>query len=326
MRARALALCALCLRRAGSRAGVVPQRLRLPRWCDLHRTTGRIGGAQRGLASTGDRVDFVVTLGPSATPGHSTGRLERQTARGTVAIRELTGASCQEVADALALNIELALQPAGSLAPSGPIAEPAPSAFAGMSVDVAEQRDAAAAPAKASGGTAGGLGVHMGAQATLTSGLAPTAAPGIALFVDVGVAGHASARATARGSHTASDARETTLSVWLVAGRLEGCPWSWSLGELWLAPCAGLDLGVLWAEGSGPQGTRPRLDSGLWMAGTGQLRARVRIIEALALEAEAGAQVPLKRYDFGLDASAATVFRTPAVGACAGLGIAWLLP
>lgn len=44
---------------------------------------------------------------PVAAPSTSSGRLERQTARGTVAIRELVAGRCEEVTEALALSLEL---------------------------------------------------------------------------------------------------------------------------------------------------------------------------------------------------------------------------
>src|SRR5688572_23288101 len=62
------------------------------------------------LAEAGDRVDFVVNL--SMTPGSgAVGRLERETERGTVAIREVADPSCERAADVVALNLALALDP-----------------------------------------------------------------------------------------------------------------------------------------------------------------------------------------------------------------------
>ncbi|HEY0469423.1 MAG TPA: hypothetical protein VGC79_34775, partial [Polyangiaceae bacterium] len=67
---------------------------------------------QARLAQAGDHIDFVVTL---VANGHETvGRLERQTDSGIVAIRELRDATCERVADALALSLGLALGPGDS--------------------------------------------------------------------------------------------------------------------------------------------------------------------------------------------------------------------
>lgn len=57
----------------------------------------------------GDRIDFVVTLG--SEQGLASGRLERQTDRGTVAIRDIQGSSCEVVAEARALTLTLTAAP-----------------------------------------------------------------------------------------------------------------------------------------------------------------------------------------------------------------------
>ncbi|HEX7452962.1 MAG TPA: hypothetical protein VF294_11780, partial [Polyangiaceae bacterium] len=77
----------------------------------------KIDGATRAhLAQAGDHIDFVVTL---LTSGNETvGRLERQTDGGTVAIRELRDATCERVADGLALSLGLALDPTQPSAPA----------------------------------------------------------------------------------------------------------------------------------------------------------------------------------------------------------------
>src|SRR5690606_18071821 len=72
--------------------------------------------AQIRLAEAGDRVDFVVNL--ALGPEGAKGRLERETARGTVAIREVEDLSCEKVAQVVALNLSLALEPG--------VPEPAP--------------------------------------------------------------------------------------------------------------------------------------------------------------------------------------------------------
>lgn len=54
--------------------------------------------ARTRLAQAGDHIDFVVTL--LSANGETVGRLERQTDRGTVAMRELRDATCTQVANA----------------------------------------------------------------------------------------------------------------------------------------------------------------------------------------------------------------------------------
>jgi hypothetical protein len=299
---------------------------------------GRPGQA----ASAGDRVDFVVTLGPApasglAQPG-SVGRLERQTERGTVAIRELRAARCEDVAEALALSLELALQPVADnppeqLAPSAPTvqngAESLPNVGAPMpaSPPAAPEEEPSATPSSlAPAPSRSHLGLRLGVQGTLATGIAPSAMPGVAVFVELGgVTASPSARLSLRGGYRESEApgTGTDLQVVLLAGRLEGCPWTWVSGVFSLEPCAGLDLGVLRAESPGPQG---RSDSGVWLSGAAHGRAAWRIAPALLLEVELGALVPFVRYDLGADMTTASLFQTAPVGVAAALGAAWLLP
>ncbi len=295
-------------------------------------------GRHAQLASAGDRVDFVVTLdgpGPAAASPQSLGRLERQTERGTVAIRELRAPRCEDVAEALALSLELALQPVAdntaasgpseAASPSGPSmaeapgAEPLPGA-----ADRSSESDAGTPPA--SDERAASPGLRLGLQATLTTGVGPAALPGLAVFAALARESPGpSARVALRGGYQERElARSSTeLGIALMAGRLEGCPWSWAFGRFALEPCFGLEVGVLRAEARGDRG---RSDSGVWVAGVGHVRLAWRVAQALSLEAELGALVPFVRYDLGPDADSSSLFRTEPVGLAGALGAAWHLP
>jgi hypothetical protein len=65
------------------------------------------------LAGVGERVDFVVTVSDLGT--ESRGRLERQSHQQIVPIRDAVSTTCDEVADALALGIDRALEPGGDV-------------------------------------------------------------------------------------------------------------------------------------------------------------------------------------------------------------------
>lgn len=87
----------------------------------------RVEGRTARLARAGDHVDYVVTLDSDGKS--STGRLERQSARGTIAMSELRGGPCGEVSEALALSLALAVTPREpEPRTSVPEAAPAPSA------------------------------------------------------------------------------------------------------------------------------------------------------------------------------------------------------
>jgi hypothetical protein len=210
-------------------------------------------GRSARLASVGDRVDFVVTL--QAQPDASSGRLERQTARGTVAIRELTSARCEEVAQGLALSLELALDPGASGAempaaeaalpqpgPPAPAAEVTPAATPAV-------RDAGATPVDAAP-IARPRPWRGGAHGSFTTGITPALAPGAALFIERGgAAGELSGRLSLLGSYGASRVQGARLAVGLLAARLEGCAFGWDAGSWSLTPCLGADAGLLLADG-----------------------------------------------------------------------------
>src|SRR5688572_25256353 len=122
-------------------------------------------GRSARLADAGDPIDFVVTLG--SKDGGSFGRLERQTERGTVAIRQVEAPACVEVADALALSLDLALDPGQAVGapPSAPLAPDAPVASEAAASQHPKSVPEAPPPRRSEP-----------AQATSSSPLAPSAA------------------------------------------------------------------------------------------------------------------------------------------------------
>jgi hypothetical protein len=223
----------------------------------LLRRLGRVAS----LAGVGDRVDFVVTLAYSAR--ESSGRLERQSSERTVAIRDVTAASCAEVADVLALSLDLALQPA------------------------AAERPASAPP------DASDLWLRrVGLQGTLETGLAHALLPGAALFVDLGSLPPAwRFRLSLRGAY-GKRAAAVALNLGLLASRLEGCR-DWLLGDVTLGLCGAVDLGLVHAESPADLG---RSDTGFWSAAGTHLRLALDNVRPLALEGQMGLLVPFVRY------------------------------
>jgi hypothetical protein len=274
-------------------------------------------GRRATLARVGDRVDFVVTV--AGAPTASSGRLERQTARGTVAIRELDAPRCEEVTEALALSLDIALDPANVAPSSGNApAAPAPGATSApppAAVDRAPDReDPAREPA-------GGGALALGAQGSLTKGIAPSWAAGGALFAELRV--RDAIPVTGRFSLAAAFADATRAAIdvdvlWL-AGRVEGCAFELRSGPVSLQPCAGAELGLVRAGGSGDGGQR---DTGSWAAALGMLRASLELDERFALEAQAGAALPFVRYAVG-SSLGGDLFRTDAVVPTLAIGGRW---
>jgi hypothetical protein len=276
-------------------------------------------GKTARLARVGDRVDFVVTLGSSS--GESSGRLERQTRGGTVAIREYRDARCEQVAEALALTLDLALEPevAAAQAASSP-ESPGESAAAASLESGAETTGESAARGAVKRAT-----IALGAQASITTGVAPGAVPGGALFVEghVGEAWLASWRGSLFGAYRQSAAQQREIEVLLLGGRVEACPLELRREPIAFSPCLGLDAGLLRATGPSTLGAT---DEGFWGAAAAHGRFAAALGEGVSLELQVGGLVPLVRYEMGNLDGAPAWFRTRAAGFAASVGAAWRIP
>jgi hypothetical protein len=219
-------------------------------------------GRAASLAQVGDRVDFVVTVAHAER--QSSGHLERQSSARTVTIRDVAAATCEEVAEVLALSLDLALQPGVEAQPAAP---PPQSASDGW-----EQR--------------------WGAQLTLETGLARAVLPGAAVFIDLRPAPRAwSLRVSLRGAYGERDVA-VALSVGLLATRAEAC-WAWVARDVALGLCGGADIGLVIAESSEDNG---RSDVGVWSSAVAHTRGHWRLGRLFALEAQLGLLVPFVRY------------------------------
>jgi hypothetical protein len=246
----------------------------------------RAFGRSAVLAGVGDRVDFVVTV--AHTGSESSGRLERQSRERTVAIRDVSAATCAEVVEVLALSLDLAEQPA-----------------AAGGAPVADDR---------------GWQAWLGAQGTVESGLARLVFPGGAVFVDLQPATEpVRVRASLRGAYRERDS-DIPLNVLLLASRVEACR-LWSFGALGVGPCAGIDLGLVRAESVGDNGLD---DSGVWSSGVLHARGLWGLGPGLALEAQAGVLVPVVRYRFSAEAGG-DVQDSAAVGPALAIGLSFAL-
>jgi hypothetical protein len=286
------------------------------------------------LAEAGDRVDFVVNL--SWTPeGGARGRLERETARGTVAIREVVDASCERAADVVALNLALALDP-DRPAPE-PVEAPATSPTAdgakgaeplravevtqasqprqGSTLAQAEpQPQESSEPAPAGprpdrwrvgvqGGVLGGVSPELMARGMAFVELRDALAPLLAGLT---------VRAAAVGTVGSSDTDSGVVGQSLWAGRLEVCPLSVGGPVLSLKPCGAGELGQLRAS-------RASSASAMWAALGIHARGQWILGSSAAIEAELGALFPLSRYE--VSAGSAVLYRSAPGGLSAALGI-----
>jgi hypothetical protein len=246
-------------------------------------------GREVRLASVGDRVDFVVTVADAAE--QSSGRLERQTELGTMAIREISAGRCDEVVEGLALSLDLALDPT--------------------------EKRSIAAPEHDRGDV---WSSSFGAGPTLTTAIARDLMFGVSLNAELAHAEGASLLLAARGARRESGVSpDLEITLALLEARAAGCPLGWRGGAWMLQPCLGASLGWLGAESPPPEG---QSDDALWTSGVAFGRVSWRPADAVGVYLDAGAVFPFVRYELGAETGAA-VFRTGAVGLDAALGIAW---
>jgi hypothetical protein len=307
---------------------------------------GRLHGAAEGakLATAGDRIDFVVTLGMK--DGHAFGQLERQTAEGRVAVRELEASRCEEVADAVALTLTLALEPHATQAGASPQTRtPAPAATATEAAEPASTTavpDTATqtpnlpasnvvthtpAPAAATvhGGAERSSRWLAGADATLYKGSLPDPLLGARIFVELGGDAPWHGSSARLGAFFAKRARETDpdVSLVLAGGRLDACPVALFGPIVELRPCVALELGWEQARGTASTGVS---DAAFWASGTASARLAWHTSRAVGLEAELGASVPFTRYELVEKESGGVIHRTESIGFSAALGVFVGLP
>ncbi len=258
------------------------------------------------IADAGDHFDFVVTLVEKG--GETIGRLERQTDRGTVAVRELRDPDCSRVADAMALSLGLALQPptdgvelvAGS---PGEVASPetpaAPAAQKPKTMHAPKKNPSAASKTEDSGSpellptsnsTRGAFGIQVGG----ISGMIPGTLPRGEAFLNIEnlwprFSRTLSLRVSGVGAFGSTSTVAGSVDEWLLAGRAEGCPLRFGPERLGISPCMAIEFG---AENAKALRTGQSA-LGAWFAVAGGAWASLDLFSGLALEAQVEA-IPLR--------------------------------
>jgi hypothetical protein len=259
--------------------------------------------------------------------------------------RSVTGSSCAQVADAMALVVALAIDPA-ALAGAAP-APPSPATSSSAEPSPADTSPAAPAPATPlpppaaaptaiepeSPGTPARIEerphtLFIGADADVTGGVAPSALVSVEPIVGWRLPSRGLLAPSFRASflRTSSSAVETdggsTSFTW-TAGRVDACVLSWPPGPAHLLACARLEGGVLDATSSGVPGAHT--EERAWFAAGPVARAEWAVLGALFVEAGVAPMVRLTSYRFRLLPDD-TIYQVPPVGleAEAGLGVHFL--
>lgn len=228
--------------------------------------------------------------------------------------REIAGASCDEVVEALALIVAISIDPNAN---TGPLPNPPPVAPAPPRARAADETPAPARSAP--------WRLHAAFGFDVEGGLAPRLALGPRVLVRwsrsdpsalVSSLAVSAARLDTGAVHTGVD----EFAVWkVVAVRFEACSYGFASGALRLEPCLAAEGGSVSAAGSHPLGSRR---SAVGWAAAGALgRAAYDVLNVLAVQAAAGAVFPLSRYSFGF-AGEPPVYETARAGLVLGFGLA----
>jgi hypothetical protein len=270
-------------------------------------------GVRARLARVGEPIDFVVTLGTG--PDGARGLLERQTETKTVAIRQLDGGTCDQVADAIALSLVVANTPRAEDAPVASVVSPAPPPAERPTPIVA----ARPTPPER-------LRWALGFQGGALFGAAPAPLLATDLFVDLrlpssGVLREPVLRLAALEMQS-STSGSAHVAVFVVGGRVEACPLRLGTPVVGLSPCVATTLGAIRSAASGPAGL---VDHGFWGAVDFLGRLSFRVARPVSVELQGAAVVPMERYEF-VSEKTGYAYHVPAVGFSALAGAAVRLP
>jgi hypothetical protein len=272
------------------------------------------------------RLDTIETGGGKSDGNASAGASgETSSARKT---RELSAATCAELADAAAMAIALTVR---SIDGDGDgQARPAPEGNSPRRPPSTDRSSSTAVPPLAAAPDATVKRVAFGAspsermRAAVAIGAIGDAGslPGVGAGLELsGWVQLRAVRLAASGALLAprdkhlSDGSGGTFQI--AFGALEVCA-PRALGQSTFFACGGFELGYLWAEGIGV--TRPRQGGSLWEAARAEVGLALVLGPNLALVMRGGASVPLARPDFALGGQT-SVHQPSSLVARLGLGV-----
>jgi hypothetical protein len=229
--------------------------------------------------------------------------------------RRLTGATCGEVAAALALVAAITLDPTSTLPPPSPPPSPSPSPSPPPSPPPPPPPSLGLAAGVSIGAQSGvGPSVSLLGRAHLEALVRPTASNALRPTIRL-----AALRAVAQQVDTAAGTADLSLS----GARVDACPLRLALaGPLELRPCAALELGA--HLGAGSRTASAASETRAWVAPGALGRAVVRVFGPITAEIEGGATFPLFRYRFYFGPDVTAFQAAPvALSASVGLGVSF---
>jgi hypothetical protein len=282
---------------------------------------GRTTRARPAEASESTARTFEVAITRSG-PGF-VGSLVVRESDGKTSAREVTGADCKTVSEALALATSLAIDPNASLA--------APATATGATTDSPPTPPPTEPPPSEPDAPDAAPPADPRREWTATAALGPSAATGIGPRLALG--GSLAVAWTKRRPDvvlssfglelsvlgTPSETLDTASSrFWFTFVRPELCSFGALAGShVALVPCLGLELGTVTGVGSDidDAATRTRF----WAAADAKLALRVDLADSWYVEASGSVVVPFVRYDFVFRDPDTAVHAIPALGAAFGV-------
>ena len=296
---------------------------------------------QRGtFAETGELARaFDVTVTSNADNQGFLGHIEFVAVDGQRAVRNVAGATCDELVSSLALITALAIddrsaESESTSAEPAPLPSPPP---AGPSAPPKKiELSTAASPREPESTEARvrrPLRWDVGANAGIMSWVTRSVAFDVGAFAELGSRDPSwSARLSAFYSSDTKDGATSSANFktgWL---RLEACPVALALpARFSLAPCAAFDAGLLQSKGE-PSATlvNTKTDTNFWAAGVLLARLAWLVRERLVLGLDGELAVPLVRREFRVrnpdSISTATLLQVPQIGFGVKIGVGLRFP
>lgn len=278
---------------------------------------------------------FVVVLDETARG--AAGNVTIRGLDGRELRRDVSGATCAEVAETLALVVALAIDPRASLAPvalpvaSAPVvATPSASVSAPTSPSAAPPPTTIPTPAMPSPAARRAvaprprarLSFSLGAGASLATGVTPATLAGLDVFGEARLAGSSWRAPFFRvafqrtASDTLAEQGANVRFVWTVV-RGDACLRGWRVGPVALSPCARVEGGSLFVQGGGVD--RPRSDTRTSLALAPAANLRWPIGDTLFVDANAALRVAVFRDAFFFEPNP-PFYEQPVLGVGLGVG------